>query len=143
LFDTGFFAYNQASKFVVLDKEGTLTYQEASVDEEAMNGTITIIDRPFSSNLTSAFPDQNTSSNNKIETVGAYVSTIELEKYISEFTSKGFVLDSMHTFKVLLDGQGGAGASEQTLIIWTSFPDVPLDKVVSALKELTPHLPYS
>ena len=104
LFDIGFFAYNETSKFMELNKEGTLTYQETAVDEEdksfAMNGTITIIDQPFSSDLSSAFPNQNTSSNYKIETVGAYVlAAMEMEKYISKFTSKGFVIDTMHTIE--------------------------------------------
>jgi len=51
----------------------------------------------------------------------------------------------MRTFKALLDGQEGAGAVEQTLTEWTmdSFPDMTLDKVVSALREITPQLPYS
>jgi len=53
-----------------------------------MNGTIifTFIDQPFSSDLSSAFPNQNTSSNNMIETVGAHViAAMEMEKYISKF----------------------------------------------------------
>src|SRR5829696_1135703 len=83
--------FSHIMKLQSLWKEGTLTYQENAVDEEdksfAMNGTIifTIIDQPFSSDLSSAFPNQNTSSNNMIETVGAYVlAAMEMEKYISK-----------------------------------------------------------
>jgi hypothetical protein len=147
LFDTGYFAFNEASRFVVLNKEGTLTYQEAVVDEEdksfAMNGTIKAVNQPLSSNLASSYANQSTISN-KIDTVGTYVlPSKDLEGYVSEFTDKGFIIENTHTFKDLHDGQKGTG-DEQTLVVWTtsSSSGMTLGKVLSALQEITPRLPY-
>ena len=68
------------------------------------------------------------------------IPAIMLEKYTSEFAKRGFTVDSHFTYKDLRGGQKGTGP-EQTLIIWTT-PESNLDKVISALKEITPTLPY-
>lgn len=80
-----------------------------------MNGTITV------ANLHSELKaPQNASSHKQISNVGAYmVPAIMLDKYTSEFTKRGFTVDSYFTYKDLGGGQIGTG-SEQTLIAWTT-----------------------
>jgi len=68
---------------------------------------------------------------------------IDLDAYISELTDRGLVINSMHSFKDLRGGQEGTGDT-QTLVIWgVDSSAMNLDKVISALKEITPELPYS
>ncbi|MGA7977384.1 MAG: hypothetical protein WB975_09125 [Nitrososphaeraceae archaeon] len=103
-----------------------------------MNGTITVTNLK----LTELKAPQNASSQSKVGIAGAYmIPAIMLDKYVSEFTKRGFAIDSHFTYKDLRGGQKGTGP-EQTLITWTT-PETNLDRVISALKEITPTLPYS
>ncbi len=102
-----------------------------------MNGTIRVTSQPnslSSTNLTAAAVNP--------VTVGTYmVPAMNLDQYISALTSKGFSIDSTHTFNDLRGGQEGTGP-EQTMIVWTSSGK-ELDQVVAALKEITPSLACS
>jgi hypothetical protein len=102
-----------------------------------MNGTIRVTSQPnslSSTNLTAAAVNP--------VTVGTYmVPAMNLDKYISALTSKGFSIDGTHTFNDLRGGQEGTGP-EQTMIVWTSSGK-ELDQVVAALKEITPSLACS
>ena len=103
-----------------------------------MNGTITVTNLK----LTELKAPQNASSQSKVGIAGGYmIPAIMLDKYVSEFTKRGFAIDSHFTYKDLRGGQKGTGP-EQTLITWTT-PETNLDRVISALKEITPALPYS
>jgi hypothetical protein len=65
------------------------------------------------------------------------------DTYISQFKDMGFAINSMHTFQDLRGGQEGTG-DQQTLIVWgANSSTMGLDQVISALKEITPGLPYS
>ena len=76
------------------------------------------------------------------DTVGTLmVRAQDLDQYVSTLTSKGFTIDSTHTFKDLRGGQKGTGP-EQTYIVWTTS-GMNLDQVLSALEEISPSLPYS
>ncbi len=141
VYENAFFPFNEASKPLTLNNTGKFSYLEADINKDVpsfvMNGTITVTNLP--SELKSP---QNASSLNKISTVGAYmIPGIMLDKYTSEFTNRGFMVDSHFTYKDLRGGQKGTGP-QQTLITWTT-PETNLDKVISALKEITPTLPYS
>jgi plastocyanin len=136
-----FFPSNEASKPITLNDTGDYSYFEKGVNKDVpsfvMNGTITIIKSP--SELKAP---QNASSQKQISTVGAYmIPAIMLDKYTGEFAKRGFTIDSHFTYKDLRGGQKGTGP-EQTLVTWTT-PETNLDKVISALKEITPTLPYS
>jgi hypothetical protein len=59
-----------------------------------MDRTIKVVDQPLSSNLASSYANQSTISN-KIDTVGTWVlPSKDLEGYVSEFTDKGFIIDT-------------------------------------------------
>ena len=140
VFEAAFFPSNEASPPLTLNNTGDYSYFEKGANKAVpsfvMNGTISVVNLP--SELKSA---NSTSSQNQI-TAGAYmIPAIMLDKYTSEFTKRGFTVDSHFTYKDLRGGQKGTGP-EQTLITWTT-PETNLDKVISALKEITPTLPYS
>lgn len=138
-FESGDFAYNTASRPITFNDTGAFNYFETDVNSDdpsfVMNGTINAIDQvnPLSNaNATGANPD----------TVGTYmVPAKDLDQYVSTLTSKGFTIDSIHTFKDLRGGQKGTGP-EQAYVVWTTS-GMNLDQVISALKEITPSLPYS
>ena len=141
VYENAFFPFNEASKPLTLNKTGNFSYLEKGANKAVpsfvMNGTISVIKSPSALEA-----PQNGSSQKQIGTVGAYmIPAIMLEKYTSEFAKRGFTVDSHFTYKDLRGGQKGTGP-EQTLIIWTT-PESNLDKVISALKEITPTLPYS
>ena len=56
-------------------------------------------------------------------------------------TKRGFSIDSTFTYKDPRGGQKETGP-EQTSVVWTTS-GMALDQVISALKEITPTLPYS
>lgn len=64
------------------------------------------------------------------------VPTQDIEAYVQDLTSKGFVIESTHNFSDIRSGD------QQTLMVWTSS-GIDLDQVIPALKEITPGLPYS
>jgi plastocyanin len=138
-FESVDFTFNTASKPITFNDTGSFNYFETDVNNNdpsfVMNGTINAVDQvnPLSnSNATGANPD----------TVGTYmVPSKDLDQHISTLTSKGFTIDSTHTFEDLRGGQKGTGP-EQTLIVWTTS-GMNLDQVISALEEITPSLPYS
>jgi plastocyanin len=142
VYEAAFFPSNEASKPLTLNTTGDYSYYEKSVNKDVpnymMNGTITVTNLK----LTELKAPQNASSQNKVVITGAYmIPAIMLDKYVSEFTKRGFVIDSHFTYKDLRGGQKGTGP-EQTLITWTT-PNTNLERVISALKEITPTLPYS
>jgi len=59
-----------------------------------------------------------------------------VNQYISEFKSHGFEVDSTQQFKALRNG------SQQVLLVWTSN-GMDLNKVLTALNQITATLPYS
>lgn len=65
----------------------------------------------------------------------------DLDKDIAELTKRGFSIDSTFTYKDPRGGQKETGP-EQTSVVWTTS-GMALDQVISALKEITPTLPYS
>jgi plastocyanin len=138
-FESGDFAFNTPSRPITFNDTGRFNYLEAGVNDNdpsfAMNGTINVINQANSltgTNTTSGSPD----------TVGTLMVPAQgLDQYVSTLTSKGFTIDSTHTFKDLRGGQKGTGP-EQTYIVWTTS-GMNLDQVLSALEEISPSLPYS
>lgn len=115
-----------------------------------MDEEVTVKQQPFSSNIALDTSNENLPSttttgfnlkaaNNNVDTVGTYmVPAQDVDKYVSEFTNRGFAVASMYNFKDL------RGGDEQTLLVWgTDSSLMDFDKVISSLKEITPELPYS
>ena len=138
-FESGDFAFNTPSRSITFNDTGRFNYLEADVNDNdpsfVMNGTINVINQANSltgTNATAGSPN----------TVGTLmVPAQDLDQYVSTLTSKGFTIDSTHTFKDLRGGQKGTGP-EQTYIVWTTS-GMNLDQVLSALEEISPSLPYS
>jgi plastocyanin len=141
-FESGDFIYNTASKPIKFNNTGTFNFFEADVNSDdpsfVMNGTISVINQ---ANTLNGGANATTVTTNT-DTVGTYmVPAQDLEQYISTLTSKGFTIDSTHTFQDLRGGQKGTGP-KQTLIVWTTS-GMNLDQIISALEEITLTLPYS
>ncbi len=164
IFDSRVFAFNEASKPVIVNNTSTLNYYEANVNNEdedfVMEGEITVVNQPshttpfdtaatqnlFSSSSLSAATNNTATANlnHNIDTIGTFmVPTQDIETYVSQLVDGGFVIDSMHDFQDLRGGQEGTG-DRQTLIVWgADSSSMNLDNIVSTLKEITPELPYS
>jgi plastocyanin len=139
-FESGDFAYNTASRPITFNDTGTFNFLEADVNDNdpsfVMNGTIDV--RNQANSLTGI----GTTTAGNPDTVGTFmVPAKDLNQYTSALTSKGFTIDSTHTFKDLRGGQKGTGP-EQAYIVWTTS-GMNLDRVISELKEISPSLPYS
>lgn len=138
-FESGDFAFNTPSRPITFNDTGRFNYVEADVNDNdpsfVMNGTIDVINQAnllTGTNATAGSPD----------TVGTLmVPAQNLDQYVSTLASKGFTIDSTHTFKDLRGGQKGTGP-DQTYIVWTTS-GLNLDQVLSALEEISPSLPYS
>jgi plastocyanin len=142
LFDSGIFAFNGASRPVVLNDTGSFNYYEANVNEEdldfVMNGTITVVGQQ-QQGLNDAATNSVNSTNvlGNADTAGVLmVPTMDTGKYVQDLRSKGFAIDSTHNFEDI------RADDQQTLLVWTTS-GIDLDQVVSTLQELTPQLPYS
>lgn len=134
VFDSPIFAFDEASTPIVLNDTGSYRYYEADVLEDdpdfVMEGTIDVTD-------TSSNPGQV-----NIDTIGTFmVPAQDLNEHILDLRSRGFGIDSIHTFQDLRGGQEGTGP-QQTLIVWTADSQRGLDKILSDLEEVTPSLPY-
>ena len=138
-YSSGPFAFNTSSPPLTINGTGKYAYFEENVNKDVpgfvMRGTITAEDlhqHLFSINNTSG----------EVNTVGAYmVPKIYLDKYVKELNKQGLIVDTTYSYKDLRGGQKGTGP-EQTLVTWTSS-ETNMDKVISALKQITPTLPYS
>jgi plastocyanin len=83
-----------------------------------------------------------TASDANIETVGVFmVPTKDIDKYVQDFKSNGFSVDSTYSFKDLR-GLARDTGSEQTLLVWTAGPSMTVDTAISALKDIGEKLPY-
>ena len=126
-----------------LTRWAVMRYSSPEIDQKAeqkgfvMRGDIVVTDQP--SKLMG--PDASSSINNA-DTVGIYmVPTKQADEYISQFKNKGFSIDSTYSFKDVR-GLARGTDSEQTLVVWTTGPEMGVGNVISALKEIAPTLPY-
>lgn len=116
----------------------TILETDANSDDPSfvMNGTIDVV------NQGNQLTNPNATGAGSPDTVGTFmVPAKDLNQYTSALTSKGFTIDTTYMFKDLRGGQKGTGP-EQAYIVWTTS-GMNLDQVTSALKEITPSLPYS
>ena len=135
--NAGFESGDFASRPITFNDTGAFNYIEEDVNDNdlsfVMNGTI---------NAMNQVNPLNNKTGVNAGTVGTYMVTAkDLDQYVSTLTSKGFTIDSTHSFEDLRGGQKGTGP-EQTLIVWTTS-GMNLDQVISALEEITPSLPHS
>lgn len=141
LFKSNSFVFNTPTKPIVFNKTGTYTFsdpvnalsKEVGVNGFVMTGTVKVVNPSSSGSNVSA----TTTNNSKIDTIGVeMVPAKTVDKYISEFKSHGFGVDSMEKFKALRNN------SREVLLVWTSS-GMDLDKVLTGLKQITTTLPYS
>lgn len=129
-------AYNSPSSPMIFSKQGTLNYISLGVNKNGptftMKGALNVQDNPSTSTTIKGNPD----------TIGVYmIPYILLDKYIHEFNNEGLKVDSYYTYKDMRGGQKGTGP-EQTLLVWDSS-NIPLQKILTFLTNITPTLPYS
>lgn len=150
LFESGSLAQNSASNPMVFNTLGTFDYKSPNISQEAvkkgfvMKGKVVVVDQPNSlnSNSSSSSSSSSNTNNNNDETVGVYmVPAKDLDKYMQDFKDKGFSIDSTHTFTDVRGVARGTN-SQQSLIVWTAGSSMTTDNVISALKDITPNLPY-
>jgi hypothetical protein len=139
-YDSGVLTEFTPSNPVTFNAVGNYGYSSPEIDQKAeqkgfvMRGDIVVADQP----------NKLGSVNNAInaDTVGIYmVPTKKADEYISQFKNKGFSIDSTYSFKDVRGLARGTG-SEQTLVVWTAGPNMGVDSVLAALKEIGPTLPY-
>jgi hypothetical protein len=140
-FDSGTYTYTQNTKPIKFNNTGNFAYSDPNADSESkgfvMRGNIRVIDQTSGSSSASS----STNGTNP-DTIGAFmIPKRSMDKYISDFKSHGFNIDSTHEFASLRGGQKGTG-SQQILVVWTSS-GMDLTKVLSGLKNITTTLPYS
>jgi plastocyanin len=137
IFKSGNYIFNTSTKPIRFNNTGTFSYSdpvnglstEAGVKGYVMTGTVKVVNQPSLASTTS--------NSSNIDTVGAYmVPARTVDQYVSEFKNHGFGIDSMQQFKALRNGSGNV------LLVWTSA-GMDLNKVLTALKQITPTLPYS
>jgi len=141
-YDSGVLTEFTPSHPVIFNAVGNYDYSSPEIDQKAeqkgfvMRGDIVVTDQPnklMSSSVNSA---------TNADTVGIYmVPTKQADEYISQFKGKGFSIDSTYSFKDVRGLARGTG-SEQTLVVWTAGPNMGVDNVLAALKEIGPTLPY-
>jgi len=144
-FFSGAFAFNSAIKPIKLNNTGDFIYldpenaksKEVGVNGYVMTGTIKVVNQPSGSIISNSSNITPSNNNTKFDTVGALmVPAKTVNQYISEFKSHGFEVDSTQQFKALRNG------SQQVLLVWTSN-GMDLNKVLTALNQITATLPYS
>jgi plastocyanin len=147
IFDSGTFAYDESSKPIVLNDTGTFSYYETDVNNEdqdyVMNGTIDVVSQqgPNANGMTSG-PASNSvnptsAAVNNGDTAGVLmVPASDIDTYTQDLKNNGFGIDSTYNFNDIRSGD------QQALLVWTTS-GIDLDKVVSALQDITPKLPYS
>jgi plastocyanin len=166
-YDSGGFVDSSASTPVVFNDIGKYVYTSPDVSPEAvkkgfvMKGEINVVDQPnklmttsntnnetngLASASTTSSPNVNktksTSTNNDIQTVGVYmIPTKKADTYLSQFKEKGLSVDNTYSFRDVRGLARGTN-SQQTLLVWTAGPNMSIDNVLAALKEITPTLPY-
>jgi len=132
VYSSGKFDFNKVTNPLVLNDTGKFTYSEANVNKDdpkfVMEGTVTV--------------QENLSNPTQLpDTVGfLMVPANDLDKHVSEFTSKGIDVLDKYTFKDLRGGQKGTG-TDQTLLLSASKNGK--EQLVSALENIAPTLPYS
>lgn len=139
LFDSGVLTEYSASNPMVFNTIGDFGYYSPDIDQEAvqkgfvMRGDVKVIDQPNK---------LNTNPNANVESVGVFmVPTKDIDEYSTDFTEKGFSIESTYSFKDLRGIARDTG-SEQTLIVWTAGSSMTTDMIISALEDIGSKLPY-
>lgn len=139
LFDSGVLTEYSASNPMVFNTIGDFGYYSPDIDQEAvqkgfvMRGDVKVIDQPNK---------LNTNPNANVESVGVFmVPTKDIDEYSTDFTERGFSIESTYSFKDLRGIARDTG-SEQTLIVWTAGSSMTTDTIISALEDIGSKLPY-
>lgn len=150
-FDSGQIAENSNSNPMIFNTLGDFEFISPNVSPEAvqkgfvMKGEVKVVDQSnklLPSNISNNNSTRPNVNKEDIQTIGVYmVPTKDLDSYISDFQNKGFSIDSTHTFTDVRGIARGTN-SQQSLLVWTASSTMSLDSVISALKEITPTLPY-
>src|SRR6266849_2462707 len=133
--DSGLFSFFTSSKPIKFNDTGTFTFSESKVDKKYPNyvlkGTITVV-------------NQSPSSSDDTDTVTTFmVPEPELAKDISQFKSQGIATDSTYIFKSIRGSVSESGGSSQESLLVLTNSGKTLDQVLSALKALSPTMPYT
>ncbi len=133
--DSGLFSFFTSSKPIKFNDTGTFTFSESKVEKKYPNyflkGTITVV-------------NQSPSSSDDTDTVTTFmVPEPELAKDISQFKSQGIATDSTYIFKSIRGSVSESGGSSQESLLVLTNSGKTLDQVLSALKALSPTMPYT
>jgi len=163
VFDTGILSYNDVegyhdvkennklnnnnSRDYIAFQQGTFHYYDTIDGQTVMNGTIQLLNSSITmksiersvNQLKPGF-DIIQSPENVFDTVGTFVvPTDTVNEYITYFKNEGLQIYDIHNFRNLMKDDIKA---ENSLLVWTSYK-IPLDLILTKLKEITPTLPYS
>jgi hypothetical protein len=123
-----------------------------------MNGTVTVVNQPLSTNFntTNAATDaaaaaSSTSSaagggapnNNNIDTIATLmVPSKLLDKTISDLKNQGFTIDNQYPFVSLRGGGSTPGGDKNQVLLVLTSSGKNLNEVTSALAQIVSKLPY-
>ena len=160
VFDTGILSYNDLDGYHDVKENSKLNnnYLEYKADELGkfyyydtvdgpiiMNGTIQVVNSHVAMKSIDRSDDQlgfdiTQSPENMFDTVGTFVvPTDTVNEYINYFKNEGLQIYDIHNFRNLMTNDIKA---ENSLFIWTSNK-IPIDSIITKLKQITPTLPYS
>jgi plastocyanin len=122
-FEARNYTFNEIGHFPYAD---TVEYENGYV----MRGNISVIDEDTLS--------QKQTSEGNSTTIGLLmIPTEAVTQHIQDLQNSNFLVDSMHTFPDLRDG------NEQTLIVWTAPDSSDISTITTQLTEISQQLPYS
>jgi plastocyanin len=152
VYDSGRFDNFNASKPFTLNNVGAFAYSGPSYDRAVpnykMNGTITVVDQPLSTNFNTTTNTAAASSfggvhNNSIDTIATLmVPSKLLDKTISDLKSQGFTIDNQYQFASIRGGGSAAGGDKQQVLLILTTSGKNLNQVTSALAQVASTLPY-
>jgi plastocyanin len=120
-FDARNYTFNDAGDFSYAD---TVEYENGFI----MRGNISVTDSS----------QQDASTGGSAQSIGLLmVPTEDLAQHTQDLQSRGFVIDSTHSFPDLREGD------DQTLIVWEASETSDVSTIITDLAEISQQFPYS
>jgi plastocyanin len=156
VYNSGIFDNFNASKPITFNNVGTFAYSGPSYDRAVpnykMNGTVTVVNQPLSTNFNTTNTATNRSilssslagrASHSIDTITTLmVPSKLLDKTISDLKSQGFTIDNQYPFASLRGGGSATGGDKRQVLLVLTSSGKNLNQVTSALAQVAAALPY-
>ena len=156
VYNSGRFDNFNASKPITFNNVGTFAYSGPSYDRAVpnykMNGTVTVVNQPLSTNFNTTNTATNGSilssslagrASHSIDTITTLmVPSKLLDKTISDLKSQGFTIDNQYPFASLHGGGSATGGDKRQVLLVLTSSGKNLNQVTSALAQVAAALSY-